>query len=173
MLTSSVKKNISRRINEISSDLLTMIIIAGTLKIIDYFNLIPINYIVVILNDIQLMISEFCAIYILVNVVCIIYAQKHIAKWSEFEKYVPERVETYREFERLYIEAVDGILDDDSKPKYDKLKKVMKFISLRQEFISPTFVPLIRESVLREDFRFADYLGKAYYKSLRDIMSLR
>ena len=168
-----VKRNVSSRINEIMKDLLVLLVLTGLLKLIDYFELIPFRIVVVILNDIQLLLSEFCVVYIIVNIVCIVYAQRHIANWMDFETYVPDRVELYREFERLYIENIDGVLDKDSLPKYEKLKKVMKFISLRQEFLSPTFVPLLKESVLRDDFKFADYLGKVYYKTLRNVASLR
>ena len=173
ILYHTVKKNVSNRINEICKDMLVLLVAAGVLKVIDYFELIPVRFIVVLVNDIQLLLSEFCVLYVLVNISCIIYAQLHIAKWVEYEKYIPDRVNHYRTFERLYIESLDGILDDESKPKYEKLKKVMKFISLRQEFLSPTFVPLLRESVLRDDFKFSDYLGKAYYKTLRSVASLR
>lgn len=172
-LLKSVKHNVSRRINEISKDLLILVLASGILKLIDYFDFIPWHLLVALINDVQLLASMFCIVYIVVNVVCIIYAQKHIARWLDYESYVPDRVEIYREFERLYIDNLDGVLDDEAKPKYEKFKKVLKFISLRQEFISPTFVPLFRESVLRDDFRFGEYLGKAYYKTLRKVVSLR
>jgi hypothetical protein len=37
---------------------------------------------------------------------------------------------------------------------------------LRQEFLCPTFVPVMKEAVLRDDFRFSDYLAKCFYKTI-------
>lgn len=172
-LLKKVKMNISKRVNEISKDLITLFVSVGVLKIVDYFQFIPIKFVVVLLNDIQLLLSMFCVLYVCVNIATIFNAQASIAEWLDYEEYIPDRVEVYRDFERLYIENLDGTLDEENKPKYEKLKKVMKFISLRQEFLTPTFVPLLKESVLRDDFKFSDYLGKAYYKTLREIISLR
>ena len=38
---------------------------------------------------------------------------------------------------------------------------------MRQEFISPVFIPTITESYLRKDFDFSEYLGFCYGKTLR------
>jgi hypothetical protein len=173
LLLKRVKANISKRISEISKDLIVLFVAVAVLKIVDYFRLIPVKFAVVLLNDIQLLLSMFSVMYVIVNIATIVKAQASISEWVEYEEYIPDRVEVYRDFERLYIENLDGMLDRESKPKYDKLKRVMKFISLRQEFLTPTFVPLLKESVLRDDFTFSDYLGKAFYKTLRDIVSLR
>lgn len=168
-----VKDSVSKRINEISKDLLLLLIIAGMLKLIDYFRLIPVASIMLVINDIQMVISLFCVLYIIINLSCIVNAQMAIRSWLDFETYVPDRVEVFREFERMYIDNLDGVLLDEKKPKFEKLKKILKFISMRQEFISPTFIPLITEGVLRDDFRFADYLGKSYYKTLSQVASVR
>lgn len=173
LFVNKVKHNVSKRVNEIAKDLLLLLVIAGALKLIDYFRMIPVASIMLVLNDIQLLISMFCVIYIMINIACIANAQIAISHWLDYEIYVPDRVEVYREFERMYIDHMSDVLLEEKKPKYEKLKKVIKFISMRQEFISPTFVPLITEGVLRDDFRYADYLGKAYYKTLGEVASVR
>lgn len=38
---------------------------------------------------------------------------------------------------------------------------------MRDEFIAPTFLPVVSESFLREDFNFSEYLGKCLAKSLK------
>ena len=172
-LLKTVKKNISKRINEISKDLLILLLIVASLKVVDYFRVLRVAAIMIVLNDIQLLLSVFCLLYVTVNVACIAGAQNSISKWVDYESYVPDRVEVYREFERMFTDFNDGVLLDDKKAKFDKIKKVVKYISLRQEFLSPTFFPLLKESVLRDDFPFSDYLGKAYYKTLGEVASLR
>lgn len=56
---------------------------------------------------------------------------------------------------------------------YAEIKKYIKFIVLRQEFLCPTFLPTIKESVLRDDFNFANYLGKCFYKTIGEVLGIR
>lgn len=173
MLIRSVKKNISKRINEISQDLLILLIVAALLKMVDYYRMLPFKVVIVIINDVQLLLSEFAICYIIVNAVGIFHAQLNISGWLKYETMVPDRVAIFREFERLYVESSEGTLEKELQGKYSLYRRVIKFMALRQEFMSPTFVPLLRDNVLRDDFRFADYLGKAYYKTMEEVISIR
>lgn len=173
LLIRAVKKNVSKRINEISQELLILLIVAALLKMVDYYRVMPFKVVIVIVNDVQLLLSEFAICYIMVNAIGILHAQLNITAWLKYETLVPERVALFREFERLYVESSEGTLEKELQGKYAQLRKVIKFMALRQEFMSPTFVPLLRDNVLRDDFRFADYLGKAYYKTMEQVIAIR
>ena len=41
---------------------------------------------------------------------------------------------------------------------------------LRQEFLCPTFTPIIKEVCLRDDFNFASYLSKCLYKTINNVL---
>ena len=41
-----------------------------------------------------------------------------------------------------------------------QLRTELQYIMMRQEFIAPTFLPVVAESFLRDDFDFAQYLTR-------------
>jgi len=43
---------------------------------------------------------------------------------------------------------------------------------MRQSFISPTFLPVVSECVLRDDFNFHNYLSKATHKTINYIFEI-
>jgi hypothetical protein len=60
------------------------------------------------LDSIQLLLAEFAVFYIMVHVVCVVYAKKCISQWSGFENRIDQRVKDYRKFERLFIKDTGG-----------------------------------------------------------------
>lgn len=91
----------------------------------------------------------------------------------------------YRKFERLFIKDTGGRFQQDDqysggasgtglpetqRQEYANLKKLVKYIILRQEFLSPTFLPVMRESVLRDDFRFSEYLAVSFFKTIQEVL---
>lgn len=140
------------------------------------------------LDSIQILLAEFSVIYIFVHIVCVLYSKKCISEWVNFENMIDQRVKIYRKFERLFIKDSGGRfqqqdefsgggsgtgLPESERKEYEDLKKSIKYIVLRQEFLSPTFLPLMREAVLRDDFRFSDYLAKCIYKTIQEVLQLR
>lgn len=126
--------------------------------------------------------------YIAVYVTSIIYAKKCISEWSSIEDRIDQRVKDYRKFERLFIKDTGGRFQQDDqysggssgsglpenqRKEYADLKKRVKYIVLRQEFLSPTFLPVMRESVLRDDFRFSGYLAACLFKTIQEVLQLR
>ena len=47
------------------------------------------------------------------------------------------------------------------KAKLEKDKAQIEYVLIRQEFIAPTFLPIVAEAFLRDDFDFALYLSYA------------
>ena len=192
----------AKRLNEFSQNLFILLLIISILYIVSYLYMSGESDSAFILDSVILLLSQFSLFYVLVTVVCIIFAKTNIGLWLNFEANIAERVQIYRKFERMYIKEVgrnysldqgarqstssnesevsenglskpSGGLSTAEKKEYADLKKMIKFIVLRQEFLCPTFMPIMRESVLRDDFRFADYLGKCFYKTLAQTLEMR
>lgn len=97
--------------------------------------------------------------------------EEMIKKQQEEEAKHPER-EVRREKELEEEEIPEGLTAKE-KDEYASIKKIVKFIVLRQEFLGPTFLPAMKECFLRDDFRFCDYLSKCYYKTINEVLDLR
>lgn len=97
--------------------------------------------------------------------------EEMIRKQRENEANNPDR--QIRRQAELDDEEIPEGLTAKEKEEYSSIKKIVKFIVLRQEFLSPTFLPAMKECFLRDDFRFCDYLGKCYYKTINEVLDLR
>lgn len=142
------------------------------LKIFSYFGILDTFDGIILIADIDLLLSEFLVAFIIVNLLAIAYAQYYVKKWLEFEKVVPDRLKIYRDFERMFIEQQQGSLSSSAKKEFEKKREIIKYIILRQEFLSPTFTPIVKESAFRDDFNFAGYLSKCLYKTIGDAISM-
>lgn len=168
-----VKKNVTSRLSEIAKDIFILLVLISILKIADYFRWVEDPDRAAILNDIELLLSEITIALIFVNLVVITFAQLNIRYWNMCETNVPDRLKIYRDYEKLYMEKIGGSVTRVKLQEYYRLRNLLKFIILRQEFLCQTFTPKIKESVLRDDFRFADYLGKKLFKVIKKTVSLR
>jgi len=179
-------RNITKRMVELSRDLFFLLLCVSILRIIDYLEIIADSESMMLLNDIALLVSVFSIVYVAMNFFSVFYFQWQIGEWLECEKCIPQRVRIYRKFEKMYITASGekellGDIKEQQKTiqqlekdkEYEGMKKQIQFIVLRQEFLSPTFLPTLREAVFRDDFRFAIYLGKCLYKTAREALSIR
>ena len=168
-----IKNNITSRLTEIAKDIFILLVVISMLKFITYLRVITDLDQVSILEDIGVLLTQIVLLLILVNFFSLIFAQMNIRYWVKCEAQVVNRMEIYREYEKLYMEKVDGVITFSKKRKFFRLKNILKFIILRQEFICQTFTPKLKETVLRDDFRFSDYLGKRLYKIIKKTVSLR
>lgn len=160
----SVKKEIKQRVQTLTMDQFIMALCISMLKIsnkIPFFENLQTS---IRLNDINILLSEFLVGYIIINVLAIIYAEYYCKKWTRLEQLVPEAQKIYREFERMFIKR--NQLDKTQLKEYNSTKEIIAYFILRQEFLAPTFTPIIKESCLRSDFNFANYLTKCLYRTL-------
>ena len=58
------------------------------------------------------------------------------------------------------------------KSLLDKCHNQLDYITMRQEFIAPTFLPVIGEAFLRDDFDFSEYLAHGLEQTLRYVFNL-
>ena len=71
-----------------------------------------------------------------------------------------ERIQ--KQYELLYLERKEA-----------ELLPFVEYLVMRQEFITPSYLPMLRESFHRSDFNFADYLVRSLADTLAHFFSLR
>ena len=52
-----------------------------------------------------------------------------------------------------------------------KFKDAMEYFTLKQDFIAPSYLPIIGETFLRRDFNMAEYLGRCLAKVFAMVFS--
>ena len=181
----------TKRLDAFAQNMFFVFLLIAILFLISYLKLISHPQTNYLMDSVQLLLAQFSILYIFVNLICILYMKSYIGQWMCYETMIGDRVSIYRKFERLFIKdigrnytsasqantgeggrRVQG-LEGEEKLEYEKLKKVVKFIVLRQEFLCPTFMPMMKELVLRDDFPFARYLGKCLYKTILEVLGFR
>ena len=153
-----MKAEIQKRVQTLTMDLFIMALCISTLKILSKLTIFENLKTSIRLDDINILLSEFLVGYIIINMLAIGFAEYYCAKWNRFEALVPEAQKIYREFERLFTKR--NQLDKEQQKDFKNTKEIIAYFILRQEFLAPTFTPIMKESCLRSDFNFADYLTK-------------
>ena len=72
-----------------------------------------------------------------------------------------------REFEIIHDEKINNQPFD--KNEYIFRKNNLEYFVMRDNFICPSYLPIVSESILRIDFNFCDYLGRSLAKTFRKI----
>jgi hypothetical protein len=96
------------RLDQTNQNLFILLILISLLYMASYLKMFEHPQANFMLDSIQLLLAEFAVFYILVHVVCVLYAKKCISQWSGFENRIDQRVKDYRKFERLFIKDTGG-----------------------------------------------------------------
>lgn len=96
------------RLDQTNQNLFILLILISFLYMTSYLKLFSHPQANFMLDSIQLLLAEFAVFYILVHLVCVLYAKKCISQWSGFENRIDQRVKDYRKFERLFIKDSGG-----------------------------------------------------------------
>ena len=78
-----------------------------------------------------------------------------------------------KEYRQLYDREKSGhALNREQRKNFQACQTQLKYFLLRQNFILPSYLPIIRESILREDFNFAGYLTLCLEKGLEFVFKI-
>lgn len=185
------------RLDKFTQNLFFLILIISILFLTSYMRIVSHPEANFMLNSTQNLLSQFSILYLIIYSCCILYSKSSILHWKNYEKLAKNRVKIYRRFEKLYIKSTardnhergkqkensenvtpkkeDEIPDEltkNEKSEYSKLKRIVKYIVLRQEFLCPTFTPIFKEKILRDDFDFSSYLSKCIYKTINSTLDI-
>lgn len=136
--------------------------VAMTLKILDHYYQISLLDLYVHVTGLSLGLLLFAFLWAVLGVFIAIMTNVYIKDWKVHENNFPQRERIFREFEDLYLEANRT---RKQQKEFNQKKKELEYFLIRQEFISPTFLPVVGEDFLRDDFDFAYYLGGCMTKA--------
>lgn len=116
--------------------------------------------------------AVFSLLWLILGIYNVFISQSFVNRWNHFERLLPDRENIKRSFERLDIEKKEENFSRTKLKEYKEKKEILEYFLLRQEFLFPSFLPIISESFLREDFFFAGYLNRAMAKTSKKSFKL-
>ena len=159
-----------RRVSYVSRDVITILMI---ITLILWLRLQGVNIFNIQVNKVGLSCSVFALGWFAWCVYVVLFAQARSVNWENKEIQCNMRVKILREYQILYDKIHHGqSLNRDQKKAYQKYQGELKYFLLRQNFILPSYLPIIRESILREDFNFAGYLTLCLEKGLEHLFKI-
>ena len=158
---------------EISVEFLVLSAVFTVFNIIALYNW-AINFqLMVNLEQIAVAGYTFILVWIGAGIHKIYKSQLQINQWDEYECLVSEQSEILRKYSQLKTEQRSGKITRDDEVEIARLEKIIIYMNLRDDFIDPSFLPAVRESVFRNDFPFSDYLTIVHAKTLTNYMKFR
>ena len=136
--------------------------VAMTLKVLDHYYEFSILDLYVSVTGLSLGLLIFAFLWAVLGVFMAITTKFYIKNWKIYEDNFSNREKVFREFEDLYLEPNRT---RKQQQEFTQKKLELEYFLMRQEFISPTFLPVVGEDFLRDDFDFAYYLGGCMTKS--------
>jgi hypothetical protein len=168
-----VDQMIFNSIVEISTDFLVLGAIFTVFNIISLYNMAITFQLMVNLEQIAVGGYTFILIWVGSGIYKIYKSQLKINQWDEFESLVNEQSELFRKYSQLKSEEKNRKLNKEETAELNRLVEVILYMNLRDDFIDPSFLPAVRESVYRRDFPFSDYLTIVHAKILTNYTKFR
>lgn len=152
-------------LNSILRDNIVLMFVAMTLKVLDHYFKPSFLNLYVSITGLSLGLLLFAFLWAVLGVFMAIMTKFYIKGWKVYENNFPHREKVFRDFEDLYLESSRT---KAQQKEFNQKKLELEYFLMRQEFISPTFLPIVGEDFLRDDFDFAYYLGGCMAKSSAD-----
>lgn len=109
-------------------------------------------------------------IWVFRAIIKMIYCQWKVNKWDYFEGNYYKKEEIVKEFLEL---CEKDIRSRKEEKRLKEITKILEYFNLREDFVYPRYLPVLRESVFRGDFPFSDYLCLCLGKDLRVYFRLK
>lgn len=103
-------------------------------------------------------------IFLIIN----IYKAHHwIETWKTYEQTFGQIDEIFKNYETLFLRNFS-----DKKDLLRDKRRNIEYLLMRQDFIAPSFFPIVNEVFLRDDFYFAGYLNFSLSKTISKIYKI-
>ena len=132
------------------------------LRILDYFDVFMNLEYYVNLRLVSVSFLVFSIFWLIMGIYSVLRCHSFVKGWNNLEKLFPKREQIFRQYENLYLEASR---DRGQNQELEEKKVQLEYFLIRQEFVFPTFLPILSEAFLRDDFNFATYLAKSLAKT--------
>lgn len=161
----------------------TMLIIVQILDYYRYFSFLSVD-----VAMISYAIGIFLILFAKLGLIYVCAASKKAKKWSDWEQQAMDMQQLENMKTRYHKLFYQGRKNPEKHEYMKRMKKYiheihlkkggpkqviphefrdqLKYTMMRQDFISPVFIPNVTESYLRKDFNFAEYLGFCYGKTI-------
>jgi len=152
-----MEKNFGASLDAILKDIITLYLIITILRILDYFDVFLNLEYYVNLRLVSVSFLVFSIFWLIMGVYSVLRCHSFVKGWNNLEKLFPKREQIFRQYENLYLETSG---DKSQNRELEEKKQQLEYFLVRQEFVFPTFLPILSEAFLRDDFNFATYLAK-------------
>ena len=157
----SLNNDLKRTLDAIFRDTIVLAVIIMVSGVLNYYDLLVFLQYYINLQEISIGLLIFGMLWALLGVLLITLAHVYSKDWHSYEQEYPKREVIFRHFEDLFYNP-DHTAAMKSEIKHRRHQ--LEFFLLRQEFITPSFLPVFGEDFLRDDFSLASYLSKCISK---------
>jgi len=132
------------------------------IRILNYFDVFDDFSYYVNIKTLSIGYMVFAILWLILALYNVFRCHSFVKGWNNLEKQFSKREQIFRQYENLYLELNKT---SQQKREMEQKREMLEYFLIRQEFISPTFLPVLGEGFLRDDFNFATYLSKALAKT--------
>ena len=171
----SLNEILLSRLNSIMKDTIIIITILTITLYLEYMDVFDWRLNV---NGICLAFLAFALSWLALSTILVLIGQSYSKGWEALEASVAQKGKIINsmqianemneldlilvEYRELHKKKMNNQkLTRAEKNKAEKYRDIIEYVLIRQEFIAPTFLPVISEAFLRDDFNFALYLSHA------------
>ena len=140
-----------------------LIVIDSVFQIVSYYEYLEGYKYYFDVQIVCLALLVFSLFWSLIGLIYVIIAQIYSNKWKNLEKDFVMREELRKDYETLFLNETRT---EAQTREMEILKQSLEYFLMKQEFIYPTFLPVVGEAFLREDFDFGSYLDKCIGKTV-------
>ena len=160
-ISSILNEDLLKTLDSIFRDIIIIAIIVIVAGALNYFDAIVFFEYYANFEAVNLGLLIFGLLWILLALFLIIMAQTYIKEWKDYESEYDKRDIIFRQYEDLYYNTQRT---KELNTEFKHHRRQLEFFLMRQEFITPSFLPVFGEDFLRDDFNFSAYLGKCVSK---------
>mmetsp|Transcript_32782 Transcript_32782/g.29653 ORF Transcript_32782/g.29653 Transcript_32782/m.29653 type:complete len:293 (+) Transcript_32782:784-1662(+) len=162
LVEKKMEKNFQETLDGILKDIITLYLIVTSIRCLHWIGALDNLEYYVNIHAITLGFLLFAISWLVLGVYNVFTNHSAVKKWNRLEAEFAQRFDIYREYEKLHLEQNRSGGENKELKEY---KNKLEYFLMRQEFISPSFLPVLGESFLRDDFNFSTYLAKCLAKS--------
>lgn len=158
---SLLNADLLKTLNSISRDIIIIAILVIIAGLINYYDLLQFVKYYVNFEAVSLGVLLFGLLWAVLGLFLAALAHVYIREWRSFEAEYPKRDAIFRQYEDLYYNSQRS---DGLNAELKHRRRQLEFFLMRQDFITPSFLPVYGEDFSRDDFDFSAYLTKCICK---------
>lgn len=161
VISSAINSDLKKTLDGIFRDTIVLGIVIIVVCVAHYYDVLSMVEYYINIQAASIGLLIFGILWAVLGLSLVLLAHFYIRDWRKYEKEYQKREAIFRHFEDLYYNPNrTSELESELKNR----RRQLEFFLIRQEFITPSFLPILGEDFLRDDFDFASYLAKCISK---------